>query len=373
MYYYRISDLRPARNSGDGYTYPDNSGIKYSVGISTIDYHVLYAESFDEIEPTASTNWDLRFKEKFEYYSEEHLVLSAITSEISSDTDPIGIYFNSGGIWLEGSLALNMDNKPTSNRKKIHSYTTRRFNLYSLLNSPDFVNTEQIKGIYGEFNSGEIYSIKVLPGGCDSGRGFTNVVKSETTIGNFKYIKANTNKFTGDVLVERNFTVAPGNWAYKDDAGAIQIDRSDAKTGGKAYIIAAATYWADLAEMYSGSSNEQYPPGSLIEFGADDNNQDNIAQEIRLATAIPNGVISEKPAITLNYAGSQPNKNPIVLSGRTKVRITGPIEKFDRVTLSSEPGVGKKQDPRFRAIAIALETNLDSSEKLVECVVRFAI
>ena len=115
--------------------------------------------------------------------------------------------------------------------------------------------------------------------------------------------------------------------------------------------------WADLAENYH--VDQRMPKGTLIEFGG--------SEEITAAKENVHGVISDKPGFTLNETADE-NYQPIALTGRTPIRIIGAVKKFDKITLSKIPGVGKVKSGNEKVIAIALEGNSEQSEKLVECV-----
>jgi hypothetical protein len=67
---------------------------------------------------------------------------------------------------------------------------------------------------------------------------------------------------------------------------------------------------------------------------------------------------------------------PIVLVGRSKVRVLQPIKKFDRICLSTVPGVavGERIDDKFKAsktpLGISLESSDKPEEKMIECILQ---
>ena len=131
---------------------------------------------------------------------------------------------------------------------------------------------------------------------------------------------------------------------------------------GTATLTAAAAYWADLAEIYR--SDRIYPPGTLVRFGG--------TEEVTIADDYEvNAVVTEKPAYLMNAALKETCEHPIglVLTGRSKVRVIGPISKFDKLCLSQTPGVACKAT-FYKIIGIALETNQDPGEKLVEATLK---
>lgn len=131
---------------------------------------------------------------------------------------------------------------------------------------------------------------------------------------------------------------------------------------GTATLTAAAAYWADLAEIYR--SDRTYPPGTLVRFGG--------TEEVTIADNYEvNAVVTEKPAYLMNASLKETCDHPIglVLTGRSKVRVIGPILKFDKLCLSQTPGVACKAT-FYKIIGIALETNQDPGEKLVEATLK---
>ena len=125
--------------------------------------------------------------------------------------------------------------------------------------------------------------------------------------------------------------------------------------------------WADLAEHYS--SDADYTPGTLVQFGGENN------AEITIATSEANAVITTAPGLVLNGTNDIKTSNfskAIALVGRTLVRVVGQVKKFDKLVFSETiPGVAKSltlettnTKPK-KVIGIALESNELSEEKLV--------
>ena len=61
----------------------------------------------------------------------------------------------------------------------------------------------------------------------------------------------------------------------------------------------------------------------------------------------------------------------VALVGKTVVRIIGKVNKFDNITLSEIPGVGRVAKEGEQVIAKALEASEIDDEKLVLCVTKF--
>lgn len=125
------------------------------------------------------------------------------------------------------------------------------------------------------------------------------------------------------------------------------------------YGTSTSARYADLAEKYL--ADAEYPVGTVMMVGGD--------AEVTAANwgsrAI--GVVSANPAYIMN--DDLEGGTAIALKGRVPVRIIGAIRKGDRIIASAgglaSAGVAHSND----VIGIALESNTDISEKLVECVI----
>lgn len=131
---------------------------------------------------------------------------------------------------------------------------------------------------------------------------------------------------------------------------------------GTAQLTAYRAYWADIAEMYQ--ADDVYEYGTLVEFSG--------TNEISLATSNANGCISKSPAFRLNSGVRNDTSLPIVLVGKTKVKVTGAVNKFDRLELSDIPGIARTHSSR-KIIGIALESNPSEAIKLVESIVKLTL
>nr|DAJ42453.1 MAG TPA: Preneck appendage protein [Caudoviricetes sp.] len=156
-------------------------------------------------------------------------------------------------------------------------------------------------------------------------------------------------------------------WSTKaDDSAVIHNSGDETITGTKTFTstIQGTAYralWGDLAENYL--TDQEYPIGTLIEFGGD--------CEATIAKNEANGVISDKPAFVLNASS---NGQPIALSGKVPVRVLGKVCKGDKLILSSTNGVAivRPKSSRKKVIAIALENNDSDNDKLVMCVTKLS-
>lgn len=120
---------------------------------------------------------------------------------------------------------------------------------------------------------------------------------------------------------------------------------------------ATAARYADLAEKYT--TDQEYPVGTAMAVGGDKETTAAKASNICI------GVISEKPAYLMN---SESEGQAIGLKGRVPVRVNGPVSKGQAV-YAWEDGVCSTI-ASTALVGIALETNKNDDEKLVECVLK---
>ena len=133
---------------------------------------------------------------------------------------------------------------------------------------------------------------------------------------------------------------------------------------------ASAAQYADVAERFEADAPMEI--GSVVEVGG--------TAEITEATSEMSqdvfGVISDKPAYMMNAGAGNNDTHPFVaMTGRTPVRVTGVVNKGQRLVTSSIKGCaravaqGESISP-FNVIGRALESNTDAGIKLVNCAVR---
>lgn len=122
---------------------------------------------------------------------------------------------------------------------------------------------------------------------------------------------------------------------------------------------ATAARYADLAEKYSTGSD--LPTGTAVAVG----NHSEHEVEPANASNLCIGVVSEKPAYLMN---SEANGQAIALKGRVPVRVVGLVKKGQAVYAWDSGVCSTIQTTAL--VGIALETNNDENEKLVECVLK---
>jgi len=129
---------------------------------------------------------------------------------------------------------------------------------------------------------------------------------------------------------------------------------------------ATQAQYADLAEKYT--TEIEHPVGTVMAVSAQRFVEEaDVSAETRPARSsdLAIGVISENPAYLMN---SEIDGQAIALKGRVPVRCTGIVEKGTPV-YAWEDGVCTTTATRA-LVGIALETNTNPEEKLVECVLK---
>ena len=168
-------------------------------------------------------------------------------------------------------------------------------------------------------------------------------------------------------LTATNTTAADHFITFVDTATGSEAIRTDTdlKYNPGTYTLTATNVagtstsakYADLAEKYYPDSN--YPIGTVLCVGG--------SMEVTFCNSddIPAGVVSAEPAFLMN---SEINGVNVALVGRVPVRVLGPVQKGQLVRADNN-GVASVTAPGER-VGIALEPNADTSEKLVECMLK---
>lgn len=152
-------------------------------------------------------------------------------------------------------------------------------------------------------------------------------------------------------------TAATGNNGAKTDS-VYTYDSSNGTLAATNFTgVASSAKYADLAEKYITDSD--YQPGTVLKIGG--------SEEVTICHSadIPAGVVSTAPAYLMN---SDLDGIAVALAGRVPVRVSGSVEKGQLVRADSD-GVASVTASGER-VGIALETNTEASEKLVECLLK---
>ena len=169
-----------------------------------------------------------------------------------------------------------------------------------------------------------------------------------------------------------------GTSTYGNAGGAFTAFRSanddvDALVDIRANVVHATStsaQYADVGERFE--ADAPMAEGAVVEIGG--------ADEITEATTELSenvfGVISTRPAYAMNAGAGTGDSHPFVaMTGRTPVRVTGLVEKGQRLVSSTVKGTaravatGETITP-FHVIGRALESKADAGIGLVNCAVR---
>ena len=122
--------------------------------------------------------------------------------------------------------------------------------------------------------------------------------------------------------------------------------------------VATSAQYADLAEMYV--PDAEYPAGTVVSIGG--------GAEITFCNQVNTvaGVISTDPAYLMNSALE--NGAPVALVGRVPVRVVGSVLK-GQIVYADLNGVASATATGGK-VGIALETNEETGEKLIECMLK---
>mgnify|MGYP003963297813 FL=1 len=150
---------------------------------------------------------------------------------------------------------------------------------------------------------------------------------------------------------------ATGSEAIRTDTDLKYNPGTNTLTATNVAGTSTSAKYADLAGKYYPDSN--YPIGTVLCVGG--------SMEVTFCNSddIPAGVVSAEPAFLMN---SEINGVNVALVGRVPVRVLGPVQKGQLVRADNN-GVASVTAPGER-VGIALEPNADTSEKLVECMLK---
>jgi hypothetical protein len=136
------------------------------------------------------------------------------------------------------------------------------------------------------------------------------------------------------------------------------------------HATSTSAQYADLAERFA--ADAPMAEGAVVMLGG--------AQEITETDAELSdtvfGVVSTRPAYAMNAGAGNNESHPFVaMSGRTPVRVVGPVTKGQRLVTSSVKGTARAVSNTdtinpFHVIGRALEDKYDDGIGMVNCVVR---
>jgi hypothetical protein len=170
---------------------------------------------------------------------------------------------------------------------------------------------------------------------------------------NFKGIADRTKQvLVGSEYVSASTSAANNTVAARDASGNISANLFQG--------TATQARYADLAEKYT--TDQEYPVGTVMTVSENSAHETEAANMGNFAI----GVISAEPAYLMN---SESVGQAIGLKGRVPIRVIGAVNKGQAVYVHGG-GLASAEYPWTSLVGIALETNLDEGEKLVECVLK---
>jgi hypothetical protein len=167
---------------------------------------------------------------------------------------------------------------------------------------------------------------------------------------------------------------AGGAWtAFKAARGDETGPGSEALVDIRANVVHAlstSAQYADVAERFA--ADAPMTEGAVVMLGG----SEEITETNEDKSAKVFGVISSKPAYAMNALAGNNESHPFVaMTGRTPVRVSGTVNKGDRLVSSAIKGTaravseGEDINP-FHVIGRALENKTDNGIGMVNCVVR---
>jgi hypothetical protein len=137
------------------------------------------------------------------------------------------------------------------------------------------------------------------------------------------------------------------------------------------FAVATSALYADVAERFE--SDEALDPGTVVELGGA---KEITRSRVELSENVF-GVISTKPAFTMNGGAGEDDTHPAVaMTGRVPVNVTGIINKGDRL-VSAGNGIARAAKPgeatSFNVIGRALVSKLTNGPGTVEAIVNIQI
>jgi hypothetical protein len=239
-------------------------------------------------------------------------------------------------------------------------------------NSQDFqfkIDTNGFDGVIQNITNNGVIKFKVTSGagtlthvGTVTATGIVPAADNTFTLGSASLGFSNVyaTAFTGEATRAATLRVGSDFRSASASASNNTVAVRDATGNIAANLFqgtATQARYADLAEKYT--TDQEYPIGTVMAVGG--------TAETRAAKTsdLAIGVISDKPAYLMN---SESEGQAIGLKGRVPVRVLGPVKKGQAV-YAWEAGVASTLASNG-LVGIALETNNDEGEKLVEGVLK---
>lgn len=300
---------------------------------------------------------------------------TGVTTGSGSTGEPVIWGTASNALRLGGQLASEFLTSTTANFTTVARFADAGLTVGNSNDLAITVVSDTVGSIVNTIGS------KIVFGATRSGVGAANIVSvrnvsaSETGIfpetnstynlgsTSLKWANVYADSFQGTATKATTLDVGGTGRSASTTATANTIAARDSSGNLTATIFngtATKARYADLAEKYT--TDQEYPVGTVMAIaGASTTAEATAAKSSDLAV----GVISDKPAYLMN---SEADGQAIGLKGRVPVRVKNPVSKGQPV-YAWEDGVATTTATRA-LVGIALETNTDPDEKLVECILK---
>tara|TARA_E500000178_G_scaffold353801_1_gene420706 strand:+ start:2763 stop:4253 length:1491 start_codon:yes stop_codon:yes gene_type:complete len=238
----------------------------------------------------------------------------------------LAVYIDTSGTGDEGIIENTVGKKIRFKVKSVGGVTTEPFHVSAVGLIPTSTTTYDIGNSTFKFRN--IYATS-----------FNGLATNATNL------QVGANYRTGDVNPTNN-TVA-----VRDSSGNLAANVFNG--------ISTSARYADLAEKYT--TGEDFPVGTIMAVCVHDDHETDLANPADIVV----GVVSDKPAYLMN---AEADGQALALKGRVPVRVIGSVTKGSSIFVAQD-GLGAV-DGAGDLVGIALESNNDSAEKLVECVLK---
>lgn len=286
-------------------------------------------------------------------------------------------------IWGTSSDALRLNGQPasdfltagTANFTSVARFADAGFTVGNSNDLSVSVVSDTIGQIQNQIGD------RILMGATRSGVGVGNIVSirnqdavntgifPETTSlynlgsASLKWSTVHADTFSGEATSAAALDVA-GTARTASTLGTANTIAARDSSGNLTAVIFSGTAtkarYADLAEKYT--TDQEYPVGTVMAIGGASVTAEAVAAK---SSDVAIGVISENPAYLMN---SDIDGQAIALKGRVPVRVKEPVSKGQAV-YAWENGVATTTATRA-FVGVALETNTNAEEKLVECILK---
>jgi hypothetical protein len=196
--------------------------------------------------------------------------------------------------------------------------------------------------------------------------GTNNVTVFATTGAFVTGLISATGNITGGNVGVGTGTVTVGNIVNANGNGVGNIGSSTTYFN-TVFAKATSAQYADLAEMYV--ADQQYLPGTVLEFGGNDE----VTASAQTHSTRVAGIVSTNPSYLMNATQTGTNVVAVALVGRVPCQVVGTIAKGDRLVASDISGVATRLDPALYQPACIIGKALEAYESDTVGIIEVAV